>query len=199
MNRFAEIKYGRINDIIETINDLDWVRTIFSPTSLWTDITDMLDSDGNRIEIGHVYEKGAFRSPATRTVPVTLEDHRRVALHRKDLLVTQKVEEGFFSKALGDEQFFPYNDEAKQMLDTDFELLEDDEEEGFVVLYRSTRDAEGSKNILKDDVNASQIKAIRKDFRKHKLACNKRGSEIAEQINQSTAIEEMYNYINWDK
>ena len=29
MNRFAEIKYGRINDIIETINDLDWVRTIF--------------------------------------------------------------------------------------------------------------------------------------------------------------------------
>ena len=51
MNRFAEIKYGRINDIIETINDLDWVRTIFSPTSLWTDITDMLDSDGNRIEM----------------------------------------------------------------------------------------------------------------------------------------------------
>ena len=100
---------------------------------------------------------------------------------------------------MGDEQFFPYNGEAKQMLDTDFELLEDDEEEGFVVLYRSTRDAEGSKNILKDDATASQIKAIRKDFRKHKLACNKRGSEIAEQINQATAIEEMYNYINWDK
>lgn len=46
MNRFAEIKYGRVNDIVETLNDLTWVRTIFSPISLWTDITDMLDSEG---------------------------------------------------------------------------------------------------------------------------------------------------------
>ena len=48
MNRFAEIKYGRVNDIVETLNDLTWVRTIFSPISLWTDITDMLDSEGNQ-------------------------------------------------------------------------------------------------------------------------------------------------------
>lgn len=94
MNRFAEIKYGRVNDIVETLNDLTWVRTIFSPISLWTDITDMLDSEGNQIQIGHVFEGGSFRAPATRTVPVTLDDHRRVALYRKDLLVTQKSKKG---------------------------------------------------------------------------------------------------------
>lgn len=199
MNRFAEIKYGRVNDIVETLNDLTWVRTIFSPISLWTDITDMLDSEGNQIQIGHVFEGGSFRAPATRTVPVTLDDHRRVALYRKDLLVTQKIEEGFFSKALGDQYFFPYNGDAKQMLDMDFELLEDEEEEGFSVVYRTTRDPKESTNKLNDTVTVDQVKQLRKDFRKHKLACSKRGVEIANQINQAEAVEEMYNYINWDK
>ena len=199
MNRFAEIKYGRVNDIVETLNDLTWVRTIFSPISLWTDITDMLDSEGNQIQIGHVFEGGSFRAPATRTVPVTLDDHRRVALYRKDLLVTQKIEEGFFSKALGDQYFFPYNGDAKQMLDMDFELLEDEEEEGFSVVYRTTRDSKESTNKLNDTLTVDQVKQLRKDFRKHKLACSKRGVEINNQINQAEAVEEMYNYINWDK
>ena len=199
MNRFAEIKYGRVNDIVETLNDLTWVRTIFSPISLWTDITDMLDSEGNQIQIGHVFEGGSFRAPATRTVPVTLDDHRRVALYRKDLLVTQKIEEGFFSKALGDQYFFPYNGDAKQMLDMDFELLEDEEEEGFSVVYRTTRDPKESANKLNDTLTVDQVKQLRKDFRKHKLACSKRGVEITNQINQAGAVEEMYNYINWDK
>ena len=199
MNRFAEIKYGRVNDIVETLNDLTWVRTIFSPISLWTDITDMLDSEGNQIQIGHVFEGGSFRAPATRTVPVTLDDHRRVALYRKDLLVTQKIEEGFFSKALGDQYFFPYNGDAKQMLDMDFELLEDEEEEGFSVVYRTTRDSKESTNKLNDTVTVDQVKQLRKDLRKHTLACSKRGVEITNQINQAEAVEEMYNYINWDK
>ena len=159
----------------------------------------MLDSEGNQIQIGHVFEGGSFRAPATRTVPVTLDDHRRVALYRKDLLVTQKIEEGFFSKALGEQYFFPYNGDANQMLDMDFELLEDEEEEGFSVVYRTTRDPKESTNKLNDTVTVDQVKQLRKDFRKHKLACSKRGMEITNQINQAEAVEEMYNYINWDK
>lgn len=198
MNRFAEIKYGRVHDIVETLNDMDWIKTIFSPTALFVDVTGINDTEGNPVSIGCTYDAGEFKPPLDKTAD-SLEDHKKLALERKTALVNQKIEGGFYSDALGKKLFFASSKSDQENMEDMQALIDEGSED--VDLYVTAKPTEEADELTREiyTITPEQLAKLWSDFKTHRIQCRRRGSEIDKAIRNSKFIEEVYNFLNWER
>lgn len=197
MNRYAEMQYGKVLSIIETTNDMTWIRNTFSPNSQFIDVTGIHDENGDDIVRGCVYEDNTWKAPAVK-LPETLDDHKKLATDRCKQLVDQKIAEGFYSKALESELFFPSNKEAQETMEDLIELTEAGEDVELWITAKPTKTSSDDElDIYYPTID--ELTAIYTDFKTHRAKCRKRGIEINKNIKASTTVDEVYRVLNWEK
>lgn len=197
MNRFAEIKYGKVHDIVETLQDMEWIHTIFSPLSVFIDVTNVNDTEGRPVQLGCIYENGVFKPPIV-IKEYTLDDHKKIALERKTNLVNQKIEDGFYSEALGERKFFGSSKEDQENMEDMISLHESGTEVDLYVTAKPNKDAD---ELARETITVTieQLKAVWEDFKTHRVQCRKRGTEIDRAIRNSKFVQEVYQFLNWEK
>lgn len=197
MNRYAEMRYGKVLSIIETVNDMDWIRNTFSPNSQFVDVTGLHDENGNDIVAGCVYENNIWKAPVNK-IPVTLDDHKKVATDRCKQLVDQKVAEGFYSSGLGDKElFFTSDKEAQETMEDLLELSESGEDVDLWVTAKPTKESSIDELEIYTPT-LDELTTIYSDFKTHRAKCRKRGNEITKSIRNATSIDEVYQVLNWE-
>lgn len=87
MNRFAEIKYGRVHSIFETHLSYEDITVVFSPTTLWVDITGQSD-----VVEGYLYNGAYFTAPVVST-DLTADEIKQANLDSLDLTYERQFED----------------------------------------------------------------------------------------------------------
>lgn len=191
MNKFAEIRYGKVAHIYETSRTMEELAALFVPATLLVDVTDVECAIGWKVDFESGLETPNFIAPKV-ILPPTIVELKSLKLQEVDRWTANKIVGGFVSEASGETVTYD-SDKDTQLtmqgiaLNVNTALFAEKYPNGCPV--RGYTDGATEKTVF--TLSSEQVLRWCADLSMHIGACKMVGWQKQAEINACTTKEEL--------